>query len=450
MTVTELNVGGSNMTVELRGNILCAESNTGNKQWVAVLVGTHPQYNYEREFVAYQKPKTTNRDSGTVPVNEGAVIERVRYTHSGKNRKDSYYQLVDGEAHPIDEVDVVAAIEGEIVPDVEDETHECEECGDEFDSEHGLAVHEGMVHSEDEDDATEADGGETRTVVADGGVDVSDYDIDPTELDYDESTRSSTKDSTNNRTNVLGRLADSDIWVAYRSWQTGPNEYDYAIKGIGRLSVRGVDLDTEAVAETIRDETSEYIRDGPDEWDETTELLSELAERADEVAAELDEAWQYASEEVVGDAIYEGLANVDGTTAWSSHVEEAFGYEVRDALEAAGIEQDEHGCVVDFTRQGLAAGVRKRRDHYLRPHLEYEVKMEFEIEPWELRALELQQQSVLANKPELAKVKALREEGHRQAEIAEMLEKSPSTVSRQVSQLEEWEARAEWTVRNNN
>jgi len=131
--MSELNVGGSNMTVELRENTLYAEANTGNKQWVAVLTDTHPQYNYDREFVAYQKPKTSNRDSGTTSVEDGAVIERVRYTHSQKNRTDRYYQLVDGEAHQIDEADVEAAIGGEIVADVpDDETHECDECGDEF------------------------------------------------------------------------------------------------------------------------------------------------------------------------------------------------------------------------------------------------------------------------------------------------------------------------------
>jgi hypothetical protein len=145
----ELNVGGSNMTVELDGNTLSAKANTGNKQWVAVITDTHPKYNYDRDFVAYQKPKTSDRDSGTATVEDGVVIERVRYTHSGKNRKDQFYQLVDGEAYEIDEGEVTAALDGEIVPDIEEETHECEECGDEFDSEHGLAVHQGVKHSDD-------------------------------------------------------------------------------------------------------------------------------------------------------------------------------------------------------------------------------------------------------------------------------------------------------------
>jgi hypothetical protein len=151
----ELTIGGTNMTVELDGNTLAATANTGNKQWVAVITDTHPQYNYDRDFVAYQKPKTADRDSGTATVKEGVVIERVRYTHSGKNRTDRFYQLVDGEAYQIDEGQVTAALDGETVPDIEEETHECEECGDEFDSEHGLAIHQGMVHDNSDDEDTE-------------------------------------------------------------------------------------------------------------------------------------------------------------------------------------------------------------------------------------------------------------------------------------------------------
>jgi len=176
--MSELNIAGSNMTVELRDNKLYAKAQTGNKQWVAVITDTHPKYNYDRDFAAYQKPKTSDRDSGTATVEDGAVIERVRYTHSGKNRKDSFYQLVDGEAYEIDESDVEAALDGEIIPDIEPETHECEECGDEFDTSHGLAVHEGIKHSDDDAEVTaNADTADaTPEIVADGGLNVRDRD----------------------------------------------------------------------------------------------------------------------------------------------------------------------------------------------------------------------------------------------------------------------------------
>jgi len=261
MTRNELTVGGSNIKVELdvENNTLHAAAQTGNKQWVAVIEDTHPKYNYEREFTAYQKPKTSDRDSGSASVEEGAVIEYVRHTHSGKNRSDTYYQLVDGETHEIDEVDVEEAINGEIVVDADDddddnqdqeaeeqtvdlerssygaveagdtvkrglwddtktveaaevedsrfgpdtvtltfsdgsessegssttikrgheETHECDECGDEFGTEHGVAVHAGLVHSDDEDEdeknAVTADADDAQVAVADGGSEIVEF-----------------------------------------------------------------------------------------------------------------------------------------------------------------------------------------------------------------------------------------------------------------------------------
>jgi len=58
------------------------------------------------------------------------------------------------------------------LPDTDDETHECEECGREFDSEHGVAIHKGHKHTDDETttDATT----DTTQAVADGGNDNSD------------------------------------------------------------------------------------------------------------------------------------------------------------------------------------------------------------------------------------------------------------------------------------
>ncbi|QCW05295.1 hypothetical protein [Natrinema pallidum] len=46
--------------------------------------------------------------------------------------------------------------------DEEAKTHTCEECGDDFDTEHGVAVHAGLVHSDEDESEPEivADGGE--------------------------------------------------------------------------------------------------------------------------------------------------------------------------------------------------------------------------------------------------------------------------------------------------
>lgn len=450
-----------NMEITVDGNELSAKANTGNKQWVAVITGTHPQYNYDREFVCYQKPKTSKRDSGSETVEDGTVVEYVRYTHSGKNRKGRYYQIVGGELHQIDEDDVKAALE-EIVVDVAPEprdvdfdeldsciteVHECEACGKAFDSAHGVAIHTGMVHSEDDEADEQAADAEPARAVADGGVGVDDYDIDPTELDYDAENR--TKDSQNNRTNCVSRIKGTDLWVAYRTWQTGPSEYDSAIKGIGRVSFKSVDLDTDHIAEAIRGEAERMFDGAPDDDEEAAALADELTMKADELAEALEKGWQYTSTEYTPrDDLHEGMAAVDGTTAWVSHVEEAIGHEAADALEEVGIGQDDHGSAMDIAKQALYEGVQQRRDRWRRPHLDYEARLTFDVEPWELRALELQQQGVFSSMPETARVYALLETGMRKSDIADKLDVNPSTVTRHSNRAEEWIGRAEWTAEN--
>lgn len=51
-------------------------------------------------------------------------------------------------------MELLAALTGEIVPDIEEESHECEECGSESDGEHGLSAHQDRKHSDDEETET--------------------------------------------------------------------------------------------------------------------------------------------------------------------------------------------------------------------------------------------------------------------------------------------------------
>lgn len=82
-------------------------------------------------------------------------------------------------------------------------------------------------------------------------------------------------------------------------------------------------------------------------------------------------------------------------------------------------------------------------------HCQLAAVLEFEpYEDWEMRAIELLHNSAYANKPEIAKTKALLEEGLNQSEIAEKLGKSPSTVSHQVSEMENINQRVEWHSQN--
>lgn len=288
--MSKLNIAGSNMTVELRDNTtLYAEANTGNKQWVAVLTDTHPTYNYDREFVAYQKPKTSNRDSGTATVEDGTVIERVRYTHSGKNRKDRFYQLVDGEAHKIDEADVEAAIDGDIIPDVEPETHECETCGDEFDSEHGLAIHDGIKHSDDSEGAEEGQpdavaATDSPTVLADGGVE----DESESEFEVEEGDRF--KITRRERRRVNATATTTDDQTAYpdgKDWDETTTIYT-----VETITDRG---ESDSLFDVSGTEVTLIAEDGDDECWYSLRQLKEYLD-ADGGIESKDEIFDYETE----------------------------------------------------------------------------------------------------------------------------------------------------------
>lgn len=565
-TMPELNIGGSNMTVELReNNTLYARAETGNKQWVAVLEDTHPKYNFDREFVAYQKPATSDRDSGTATVEDGAVIERVRFTHSGKNRKDRYYQLVDGDAHQIDEADVEAAIDGEIIPDVGpdaetiDELTSVEGVGearaealaaagyesiadleaaavDELQAVDGIgaataeqivddlapdveaggagaqAIADGGVEADDLQvgvrfepeeegvwevvderpadegalpvrsiciraidapnveagheewdaadwyakdvrrliDAEDSDDDRDPEPIADGGVEYEAYDIDPTELDYDESLTNHTSDPTNAPAYRLAQLDDADLWVAFsRSAANNPDGYVYTTYGIGRLSLSAPDLDTDALADQLREHAQQYSGDESSET--VAAVMDAITSNAERVAADLADEWARGAEEIVSEAVNDGIAGIRGTRAWVGHVEDAFRVEaewvLKDLLSEHGLEESEHRFGRTVLRNALSAVVCDRRSR-LQRDMEYEARLKFEVEPWELRALELEQNSVLKNKLELAKVAALREVCDEQREIADRLDKHFTTVSRQLSQVDDWLDRSQWTVRN--
>ena len=252
-----------------------AEADTGNKQWVAIITDTHPKYNYEREFVAYQKPKTSKRDSGRAEISEGDVVEKVRYTHSGKNDTRRYYQFAAGELHQIDETEITQALEDVIVETEDDETHECEECGKEFDTEHGVAVHAGIVHSEDEseesdegeDDVT-TDADDAPTAIADGGEELESIEHEY-ESGVSEVYTATTTSGETYRVNVdiaggmgegyrIDAYADESVpqWVVDAVERDIEDEYDSETIADGGLEVRDYRGDLERSDALVRSYTT--------------------------------------------------------------------------------------------------------------------------------------------------------------------------------------------------
>lgn len=80
------------------------KSTRGNKKWVAVLDGEHDKYNYDRDFVAYQQPKTSSRARGKVSLNDGDVLEEVQFSHGGNEKYRRYY-VFDADASEFEEID---------------------------------------------------------------------------------------------------------------------------------------------------------------------------------------------------------------------------------------------------------------------------------------------------------------------------------------------------------
>jgi len=210
--------------------------------------------------------------------------------------------------------------------------------------------------------------------------------IDPTELDYDMKTKTSTKHD--NTRHVLGRIEDTETWIMYTSWQVGPSEYQQSIKGIGHISFNGKSLDTDSLAEKIRHNAQSDIREDESEWTDTDVKLNALVENADEVATELALQWEYGCEEVCGNHAYDGTVTVENTTVSVGHVEEAYYYETEHALHNCGIEEDGEGRVLDQTRQSLSSQVSEQyRNRYRHPHAEYVADLEFTVDDDELRAI---------------------------------------------------------------
>lgn len=54
---------------------LTVSSESQDKGWVALLTGTDPQYQYDRDFIAFQNP-TDQLAEGTETLSVGDVIER--------------------------------------------------------------------------------------------------------------------------------------------------------------------------------------------------------------------------------------------------------------------------------------------------------------------------------------------------------------------------------------
>jgi hypothetical protein len=121
----------------------------GNKQWVARIDGTDAQYDLNREFIS-----PYGQGTATETVDDGTVIERCHYSHSGNEKGREYYVVAGGELHEVD---------GDVEDALDDPDAYLPDTG--ADEEKRAA----MLDVEDEIDTGDEDS--TAELATDGGVD---------------------------------------------------------------------------------------------------------------------------------------------------------------------------------------------------------------------------------------------------------------------------------------
>ncbi|WP_227130958.1 hypothetical protein [Halorubellus salinus] len=77
-----------------------ASKSAGNKQWVAVLTDTHPEYRFDRDFVIAQHTKRNRAQ--TTQVSDGTIVEEVWFSHSGNEKGRRYYRVDSDELVQLD------------------------------------------------------------------------------------------------------------------------------------------------------------------------------------------------------------------------------------------------------------------------------------------------------------------------------------------------------------
>ena len=126
----------------------------GNKQWVARIDGTDAQYDLDREFIS-----PYGQGTATETVDDGTVIERCYYSHSGNEKGREYYVVAGGELHEVD---------GDVEDALDDPDAYLPDTGADEDERVAMMDVEDEIGTDDEDDNAEVatDGGEDREEIS--------------------------------------------------------------------------------------------------------------------------------------------------------------------------------------------------------------------------------------------------------------------------------------------
>lgn len=166
------------------------------------------------------------------------------------------------------------------------------------------------------------------------------------------------------------------------------------------------------------------------------EQLDELAERYREAGADVVNRSRLEKDELYSFLDSDGTISID-----SQYTLEGWDIIVEHTLDDLDYHPNDEREIIHTVFTAL--------QDYTPGDNEYTARLETgEIDAWRVRALELYQHSVLANKPQLCKVQALREDGLSNSEIADTLDTHRSTVSHQLNDIDDWLDAADWTTQH--
>lgn len=258
-------------------------------------------------------------------------------------------------------------------------------------------------------------------------IDYDKYDIDPVKLDYDINC------------NNVAKIKGTNWWIEHQIYYD-QDDYWYNILGIGNLTIDSVDLDDELILSEIRSEADSLA-------DEYSKIADQLRDHAPEITSVLVEEWEFAADVVIAQNVFDhGIINTDHFHVWTSNPY-GFSIEVKHSLQTVGID-DEYKTAYDVLYCALADAVSKYSDSKDDPNVDYIGYLRFDVDPWELRTIELLQNSVFQERVEMAKLQALRETNMGRSDIANVLNTDRRTLRDYEERLEELIDRAEWTVDN--
>lgn len=182
-------------------------------------------------------------------------------------------------------------------------------------------------------------------------------------------------DSARNVTDHLIRTGEE--WIAVQTWAEAGAGSSLAVKDHGEtLQLEALELNHDLIADRICSEALDAI-DAHEAIGQPVKPFTVLIRNVADVTDDLVTRWQTASEHVVRERLYDGIAGWTGHTAWSAYEEEAIYIEADRATPwfidehvTCDVSDDVEATIHDIYVEALYDAVADHRGHRT-PYLDY-------------------------------------------------------------------------------